>query len=139
MAIKEVSGHILNVGDKVKMNIPVLADGDLDGVEITKSGKNYWRYMNEHPDEIYTVVELDFNYDACPYKLSGEMSGTSWAADELIHVPEAKTRFEVLKNADEDEMTSLLYGLILEMAEDGVPTEGTIAEWLKAAPNKQRG
>ena len=27
MSLKEASGHVLNVGDKVKMNIPVIAEG----------------------------------------------------------------------------------------------------------------
>lgn len=44
MSLKEASGHVLNVGDKVKMNIPVIAEGEMDGVEYTASGKNYWRY-----------------------------------------------------------------------------------------------
>ena len=38
MALKETSGHLLKVGDRVKMNIPVIGEGDLDGDEITESG-----------------------------------------------------------------------------------------------------
>ena len=52
MAIKETPGHRLNIGDKVKMNIAVIGAGDLDGIEFTTSGKDYWRYMNEHPEKI---------------------------------------------------------------------------------------
>ena len=36
MAIKEISGHILEIGDRVKMNIPKIGEGDMDGVEFTK-------------------------------------------------------------------------------------------------------
>ena len=59
MAIKEISGHILEIGDRVKMNIPKIGEGDMDGVEFTLSGENYWRYMNTHPDEVYTVEGFD--------------------------------------------------------------------------------
>ena len=77
MAIKNVSGHQLENGDHVRSNIPVLEAGDLDGVEVTASGENYWRYICEHPDEIYTVTALNFNYETCPYILSGFLSGTA--------------------------------------------------------------
>ena len=46
MALKETIGHVLNVGDKVRMNIPVIGAGDLEGVEVTNTGKDYWRYQN---------------------------------------------------------------------------------------------
>lgn len=41
MPLHEISGHVLKVGDRVKMNIEAIGQGDLDGVEFTKSGKNY--------------------------------------------------------------------------------------------------
>ena len=56
MPLHEISGHVLKVGDRVKMNIEAIGQGDLDGVEFTKSGKNYWLYMNQHPDEVYTCL-----------------------------------------------------------------------------------
>lgn len=33
------SGHLLKIGDRVQMNIPVIAEEDLDGIEVTASGK----------------------------------------------------------------------------------------------------
>lgn len=134
MSLKEVSGHVLNVGDKVKMNIPVIAEGEMDGVEYTASGKNYWRYMNEHPDEVYTVEGYDLNNEQCPYILSGYMSsvGGNWSADELIHVPEPASRFEVIKNMTLEEMAKGFIPMIMELCEDGVPSEETAMEWLRS-------
>lgn len=136
MSLKEVSGHVLNVGDKVKMNIPVIADGAMDGVEYTASGKNYWRYMNEHPDEVYTVEGYDFENEQCPYILSGYMSsiGGNWSADELIHVPEPTSRFEIIKNMTVEEMAKELIPMVVELCEDGVPSEELILSWLSNAP-----
>lgn len=78
---------VFNIGDKVRMNIKAFDTTDLDGVAYTKSGKNYWKYMNEHPNEVYTIMEIDtsMNND-CVYVLSGYMSDNTWAADELIPV-----------------------------------------------------
>lgn len=73
MAIKEISGHILEIGDRVKMNIPKIGEGDMDGVEFTLSGENYWRYMNTHPDEVYTVEGFDNSGAEPQYILSGRM------------------------------------------------------------------
>lgn len=41
MAILPTTGHILKIGDKVKMNIKEIEKGDMDGVEFTKTGENY--------------------------------------------------------------------------------------------------
>lgn len=35
MPNKELSGHVLRVGDRVKMNIEAIGQGDLDGIEFT--------------------------------------------------------------------------------------------------------
>ena len=32
--LKETAGQILKIGDKVRMNIPVIGAGDLDGIII---------------------------------------------------------------------------------------------------------
>ena len=53
MALKETSGNILEIGDKVKMNLPALEkeveeDGG-DGIEFTNTGKNYLRYSCLRP------------------------------------------------------------------------------------------
>lgn len=131
MALKETTGHVLKIGDKVKMNIEVLADGDLDGVEFTKSGENYWRYMNEHPDEVYTVVGFDFSNDSpCIYKLSGAMSGNTWASDELICLPEPSSHFEIIKNMTLDEMAADLIPLLADIYEGGLPSPELMKEWL---------
>lgn len=136
MALKPVSGHLLEIGDKVKMNIPVLAKGDLDGVDITTTGKNYWKYINEHPDEVYTVTGFNFDYEDCPYILSGYLADNTWAADELIHIPEAKDNFEVIKNMTIEEAPEILTKMILELCEDGMPSQNCIAEWLSAKPQQ---
>jgi hypothetical protein len=134
MAIKNVSGHQLEIGDHVRINIPVLEAGDLDGVEVTASGENYWRYICEHPDEIYTVTALNFNYETCPYILSGFLSGTTFAADELIHVAKAETQFEVLKNATINEMPDILFSMIQELDKDTVITKEELLSWLNSKP-----
>jgi ribA/ribD-fused uncharacterized protein len=84
---KDTTPLVFAIGDKVKMNIKAFDTTDLDGVAYTKSGKNYWKYMNEHPNEVYTITEIDtsMNND-CVYVLSGYMSDNTWAADELIPV-----------------------------------------------------
>lgn len=134
MALTPVSDHVLQIGDKVKMNIPVLAKGDLDGVEITTSGKNYWRYICSHPDEIYTVTGLNLDYDDCMYVLSGYLGDNTWAKDELIYVPEAHTQFEVMKNMTIDEAPEIIMNLIHELCEDGVPSPEYIKNWLQTKP-----
>lgn len=133
MPLHEISGHVLKVGDRVKMNIEAIGQGSLDGVEFTKSGKNYWRYMNQHPDEVYTITKVDFNYEDCPYFLSGYMD-TNWAADELILVPTPTSRFEVIKNMTLQEMAKDLLPMVLDLCEDGVPTQELVSEWLSSAP-----
>ena len=133
MPLHEISGHVLKVGDRVKMNIEGIGQGSPDGVEFTKSGKNYWRYMNQHPDEVYTITKVDFSYDDCPYFLSGYMD-TNWAADELILVPIPASRFEVIKNMTLQEMAKDLLPMVLDLCEDGVPTQELVSEWLSSAP-----
>ncbi len=134
MPLHEISGHVLKVGDRVKMNIEAIGQGSLDGIEFTKSGKNYWRYMNQHPDEVYTITKVDFSYDDCPYFLSGYMD-TNWAADELILVPIPASRFEVIKNMTLQEMAKDLLPMVLDLCEDGVPTQELVSEWLSSAPD----
>lgn len=135
MSLTPVSGHVLEIGDKVKMNIPVLAETDLDGVEFTSSGKNYWKYINAHPDEVYTVIGINFDYETCPYILSGYLNDSTWAPDELIYIPEAQTNFEVIKNMTIKEAPAILTNLILSLCEDGMPSEETIAAYLNTKPD----
>lgn len=132
MAILETTGHRLEVGDRVRMNISVLQDSDRDGVEFTADGTNYWRYICQHPDEVYTIVGMDFDYETCPYILSGAMAGNTWASDELILVPEPTTNFEVIKNMTEEEMGEQLLPMLLALCEEGVPSPETFKEWLSA-------
>lgn len=106
---QETSGHLLNVGDRVKMNIAVIGEGDMDGVEFTSTGKNYWRHMNQFPDEIYTITSLDFtNDEETSYNLSGYMSDNNWYSSELILIPQPKTLFECIKCATLEEMQYFL-------------------------------
>lgn len=135
MAAKETSGHLLKVGDRVRMNIKVIGDGDLDGVEITASGFNYWRYMNEHPDEVYTVEDIDLSSDNPQYILSGAMGGNTWHSDELILVPTPESIFEVIKNMTLEEMSQKLFPIVLRQCEDGVPSQELIEEWLNSKPD----
>lgn len=109
--MKEITGHKFQIGDKVKMNIESIGAGDLDGVEFTTTGKNYWRYMNQHPDEIYTVIAYDFSGDETSYILSGEMTGNNWYSDELILVPQPQTYFEAIKSMTFEEMSDFLSNL----------------------------
>lgn len=84
---KDTTPPVFTIGDKVKMNIKAFDKSDLDGVAFTASGKNYWKYMNEHPDEVYTIVATDETLrNECIYVLSGFMGGNTWAADELLLV-----------------------------------------------------
>lgn len=121
MAIKEISGHILEIGDRVKMNIPKIGEGDMDGVEFTLSGENYWRYMNTHPDEVYTVEGFDNSGAEPQYILSGRMGGNTWYSDELLLQPAPQDRFEVIKNMTLEEMAKDLLPMILGLCEEGVP------------------
>lgn len=135
MSIREVGGQLLNIGDKVKINIDVVGQGDLDGVEITASGKNYWRYILQHPEEVYTVCNLDLDLD-CPYQLDGFLEGASWSAEELILLPAPSSRFEVIKNMSLAEMKEHLFPMILSACEDGVPSPELISQWLEEPPEK---
>lgn len=135
MALKETSGYLLKVGDRVKMNIKVIGDGDLDGVEITESGFDYWRYMNEHPNEVYTVEDIDFSSDDQQYILSGAMGGNTWYSDELILVPMPESIFEVIKNMTLEEMSQKLFPMVLGQCEEGVPSPELIEEWLNSKPD----
>ena len=135
MALTPVSGHQLEIGDKVRMNIKQIGDGDLDGIEITADGKNYWKYMNEHPNEVFTVVGFDFsNDDETSYELDGYMSGNNWYADELIHIPTAKSRYEAIKNMTLEEMSTDLLPMLAEICEDGIPSQELFRNFLESAP-----
>ena len=135
MALTPVSGHQLEIGDKVRMNIKQIGDGDLDGIEITADGKNYWKYMNEHPDEVFTVVGFDFsNDDETSYELDGYMSGNNWYADELIYIPAAKSRYEAIKNMTLEEMSTDLLPMLAEICEDGIPSQELFRNFLESAP-----
>ena len=130
MAIQNTSGQQLRIGDRVRMNIEVIGQGDLDGIAYTNDGKDYWRYMNQHPDEVYTITGLDLNYDESIYELSGPMAGNTWASDELILLPAPTSRFEVIKNMTFDEMTKQLLPMFLQLCKDGTPTPETFQQWL---------
>lgn len=128
------SGQALEIGDKVRMNIPVIAEGDMDGIEFTSSGKNYWGYMKRHPDEVYTVVDFDFtNEEEVSYILSGEMAGNNWYSEELILVPPAKSNFETIKNMTKEEMAQQLLHMILAVCEDGIPSPEVFMDWLESS------
>lgn len=135
MALHDVPHQLLEVGDKVKMDIKgILKRDDMDGIEITATGDNYLKYMLAHPEEVYTVVALDLNYEFCPYVLSGPMGNNTWARDELIYVPEAQTRFEVIKNMTLQEMAEKLMPMIAALFEEGVPCPELVEAWLNGSP-----
>lgn len=137
MAIKEISGHILEIGDRVKMNIPKIGEGDMDGVEFTLSGENYWRYMNTHPDEVYTVEGFDNSGAEPQYILSGRMGGNTWYSDELLLQPAPQDRFEVIKNMTLEEMAKDLLPMILGLCEEGAPSAELVQEWLCGKPEEE--
>jgi len=130
--LKETSGHILKIGDRVRMNIPAIESEDLDGIEVTKSGFNYWRWMCQHPEEIYMVTGFDYsNDDETGYLLSGAMAGNNWNSSELILMPVAKTRFEQIKNMTLQEMAeSLVPMIVYGLCEEGVPNPESVKDWL---------
>ena len=135
MGIQNTSGQLLKIGDKVRMNIEVIGQGDLDGVEIGDNDSvNYWRYMNQHPDEVYTITGLNLDYDTCPYELSGAMSGNTWASDELILLPEPTSRFEIIKNMTFEEMRDNLLPMLQELCAYGVPSKQMMEQWLTRHP-----
>lgn len=134
MVLKETSGHLLKVGARVKMNISVIGEGDLDGVESTESGFDYWQYMNEHPDEVYKVEDIDLSGDDPQYILSGAMGGNTWYSDELILVPTPASFFELIKNMTLEEMAKELFPLVLGQCEDEVPSPELVEIWLKSIP-----
>lgn len=134
MTLKETSGNLLEVGDRVKMNIKAIGEGDLDGVEYTASGFNYWRYMNEHPDEIYTVEGIDLSGSDPLYILSGAMCNNTWYSDELILVPTPGSIFEVIKNMTIEEMSKELFPMVLRQCKGGVPSPELVEIWLNSKP-----
>lgn len=134
MALKETSGHTLKVGDRVKMNIPVIGEGDMEEVEFTSAGFNYWRYMNEHPDEVYTVEDIDLSIDDPQYILSGAMGNNTWCSDELILMPAPESIFEVIKNMTLEEMSKDLFPMVLSQCEEGVPSPELVENWLNSKP-----
>lgn len=130
--LKETIGQSLNIGDKVRMNIPCFEDSDRDGVEFTISDKNYWRYMNQHPNEIYTVTGFDYTTDddQTTYLLSGYMEGTNWYSDELILIPEPQSNFELIKNMSIDDMARLF-------SNKTKLTQAKILKWLNEKPTEK--
>lgn len=113
--------------------IKEIEKGDMDGVEFTKTGENYWRYICAHPDEVYTITGIDLNYDECPYILSGFLGNNTWSSEELILVPDPTDNFEVIKNMTKEEMIAQLpdmlhkqFGLDLSKKD--------IQEWINAKP-----
>lgn len=136
--VQNSTGHILEIGDKVRMNLSTIGEGDLDGIEVTSSGFNYWRYMCQHPDEVYTITAFDYtNEDEIGYNLSGAMADNNWYSDELILLPAAKTRFEVIKNMTLQEMAKDLIPMVIhDLCEEGIPGPEAIEEWLSGSPDK---
>lgn len=134
MSMTATSGHLLKVGDRVKMNIKVIGEGDLNGVEFTNTEFNYWRYMNEHPDEVYTVEDIDLSGDNPQYILSGAMGNNTWYSDELILVPMPESIFEVIKNMTLEEMSQNLFPMVLGQCEEGVPSPELVEQWLSSNP-----
>lgn len=133
MATKEVTGHILEIGDRVRMNIAAIGKGDLDGIEVTMSGVNYWRYMCTHPDEIYTVEEFDYSNDnETGYILSGAMAGNNWYANELILVPEPKTRYEAIMAMSDRELAEFLVNRFGDPRDDMLKDK--CMRWLDGPP-----
>lgn len=102
-------------------------------MEITESF-NYWRYMNEHPDEVYTVENLDLSSDDPQYILSGAMGNNTWYSDELILVPMPESIFEVIKNMTLEEMSQNLFPMVLGQCEEGVPSPELVEQWLSSNP-----
>lgn len=136
--ILETTGHLLKVGDQVLMNILVIGEGDLDGIEVTASGFNYWRYMCQHPDEVYTITGLNFSEDTeVSYTLSGAMDGNNWFSNELILLPAPKSRFEEIKSMTLREMAQNLIPMIVDLCEDGIPGPEAIEQWLSESPNHE--
>jgi len=80
--------HSFPIGASVKMNIDKFYNDDRDGVEVTRSGKNYWEYMFNHPDETYKIISKSFNDNVqmYAYELDGYMANNTWYEDELILV-----------------------------------------------------
>lgn len=142
MALKETTGNILEIGDRVKINLPALEkevkEYGGDGIEFTATGKNYLRYAREHPDEVYTIVDFDFAYESCPYVLSGYMSDNSWESAHLILIPAPKSRFEIIKNMTLEEMSAQLIPLICELCKDGIPCTEAVQGWLESMPEEEQ-
>lgn len=105
------NNHNLQVGDIVRMNIDVIGQSDLDGVEITNSGKNYWQYMLENPNETYKIIDTDvgrYNGEDCTcYVLDGYMNGEIWYADELIKVNTLSIA-DMIRQSNDDDLPKLL-------------------------------
>ena len=141
MSLQKTTGNILEIGDKVKINLQYLEwdveENGGDGIEFTASGKNYLRYAREHPDEVYTVVDINPEYECCPYVLSGYMSDNTWESNHLILLPAPKSNFEVIKNMTLEEMAAQLIPMISDLCEDGVPCEEFISESLEKTPETE--
>lgn len=76
-------------------------------------------------------MKLDFSSDSeCIYVLSDYMGNNTWAANELIHVPEAKNPFEAIKSMTLNEMASDLIPLLAGVIENGVPSNECMKAWL---------
>lgn len=135
--IKETSGQLLEIGDRVKMNIETIGKGDMDGVEFTRDGQNYWRYMNQHPDEVYTITEIDGETEQPSYYLSGNMAGENWYSEELILLPKPQSNFEIIKNMTLEEMAEGLLNMVFALFEDGVPNTEEIKAWLDSEPKEE--
>lgn len=118
------------------MDIDVISAGDMDGVEFTSSGTNYWEYMLSHPDEIYTVESVDFDFtdeEGNPsYTLSDQMQGNTWYRGELILLAPPKTLFERIKEMTLDEMSAQIVPIMQEICMDGIPTPEEVRAFLSS-------
>lgn len=127
---------ILEVGDRVKMDIDVIASGDMDGVEFTSSGTNYWAHMLNNPDGTYTVESVDFDFtdeEGNPsYTLSDQMKGNTWYRDELILLPAPKILFEKIKEMTLEEMSVQIVPIMQRVCKDGIPTPEEVRAFLSS-------
>lgn len=122
------------IGDRVRMNIASMMDSDRDGIEFTADNTNYWRYMNEHPMEIYTVTDIDNSYDTPHYVLSGFMGSNDWYADELLYVKPARTLYEQIIQSTEEELAALIPVVVEQIKQANTTNQEKLIVMLNAAP-----
>lgn len=127
MSIYKSTGFILKKQDHVQINMEYVKKNP----ELFNFN-NYLYHIRSHPEKIYTVTNFHSEENSnIQYNLSGKMEGRTWFTHELVHIPNVRTFYELIKNMNIEEMPDIILLLLLKQ---NLNNEDNIIKWLNRKP-----